>query len=59
MLAHHKSADAKQEVEKFLQANPNFPDNLKNKILAAAWVLRSQEPYVEKTQPKVVKSKKR
>ena len=59
VLAHHKSADAKQEVEKFLQANPNFPDNLKNKILAAAWVLRSQEPYVEKTQPKVVKSKKR
>ena len=59
MLCHHKSNEAKQEVEKFLNANSNFPDNLKNKILAAAFVLMKQDPYVEKAQPKVVKSKKR
>ena len=59
VLCHHKSNEAKQEVEKFLNANSNFPDNLKNKILAAAFVLMKQDPYVEKAQPKVVKSKKR
>ena len=59
VLSHHKSSEARQEVNNFLKANPNFPDNLKNKILAASWVLMSQEPYVEKAQPKVVNSKKR
>jgi aminopeptidase N len=59
VLCHHKSNEAKQEVEKFLNANSNFPDNLKNKILAAAFVLMKQDPYVEKAQPKVVKGKKR
>ena len=46
-------------MEKFLNANSNFPDNLKNKILAAAFVLMKQDPYIEKAKPKVVKSKKR
>ena len=47
LLAHHKSVLAKQAIEKFLSSNPKYPDNLKNKILEAAWVLRNQVPYSE------------
>ena len=57
VLAHHKSVIAKQTVENFLKANPDFPDNLKNNILEAAWTLLTQEPYVEKKKPVVVKTK--
>ena len=57
VLAHHKSVIAKQAVENFLKANPNFPDNLKNNVLEAAWTLLTQEPYVEKEKPVVVKAK--
>ena len=47
LLAHHKSVLAKQAIEKFLSSNPKYPDNLKNKILEAAWALRNQVPYSE------------
>ena len=57
VLAHHKSVIAKQTVENFLKTNPDFPDNLKNNILEAAWTLLTQEPYVEKKKPVVVKTK--
>ena len=57
LLAHHKSVIAKQAVENFLTANPNYPDNLKNNILEAAWPLLTQEPYIEKEKPVVVKAK--
>ena len=48
LLAHHKSALAKQAIEKVLSSNPKYPENLKNKILEAAWELRNQVPYEEK-----------
>ena len=48
LLAHHKSVLAKQAIEKFLSFNPKYPENLKNKILEAAWELRNQVPYEEK-----------
>ena len=54
LLAHHKSVIAKQAVENFLSANPTYPDNLKNNVLEAAWILLKQEPYVEKSKPVVV-----
>ena len=59
LLAHHKSPEARQEVENFLKANPSYPENLKNKILEAAWIMTAQEPYVEKAQPTVVKATKK
>ena len=49
LLAHHKSVLAKQAVERFLASNTTVPENLRNKILEAAWVLRNQAPYVDKT----------
>ena len=57
VLAHHKSVLAKQAVENFLKANPDYPNDLKNNILEAAWTLLKQEPYVEKEKPIVVKAK--
>ena len=58
VLAHHKSVIAKQTVENFLSANPNYPDHLKNYILEAAWTLLKQKPYVEKAKPAIVKKTK-
>jgi aminopeptidase N len=48
VLAHRKSVLARQAIEKFLSSNQNYPGNLKNKILEAAWILRNQVPYPEK-----------
>ena len=49
LIAPHKSAEAKSEVMKFLNANADFPTNLKNYIYESAWVLMNQVPYVDKT----------
>jgi aminopeptidase N len=54
ILAHHKSVIAKQAVENFLASNPDYPNDLKNNILEAAWTLLRQQPYVEKEKPVVV-----
>lgn len=54
LLAHHKSITARQVVERYLKAHPNYPPLLKNKVLEAAWVLMKQEPYIEKTAPKII-----
>ena len=54
LFAHHKTVLAKQAVEKFLASNTKYPDNLRNKILEAAWILMKQKPYVEKQKPVVV-----
>ena len=59
LLGHHKSEAAKMEVENFLKANPDYPENLRNKILEAAWILTAQKPYVEKAKPTIVNAKKR
>ena len=49
LIAPHKSAEAKTEVKKFLDANADFPTNLKNYIYESSWVLMNQIPYVDKT----------
>ena len=49
LIAPHKSAEAKTEVKKFLDANADFPANLKNYIYESSWVLMNQIPYVDKT----------
>ena len=58
LLAHHKDKAAKQAVERFLQEKPNYPANLKNKVLEAAWTLMKQEPYVEKAAPVIITNPK-
>lgn len=49
LIASHKSAEAKMEVQKFLNSSTNFPANLKNYVYESAWVLMNQIPYVDKT----------
>ena len=39
LLRNHKSKEAYQEVQAFLEAHPQYPSLLKNKILQAAWPL--------------------
>lgn len=39
LLAEHKSREARQTVEKFINNNPNYPEHLRRKILEAAWFL--------------------
>ena len=56
LMAHHKGVVAKQEVTKFIAANPDFPDNLRSKILEASWILMKQEPYIEKEKPATKKA---
>ena len=46
LMAGHKSKEAIRIIEQFLTANPNYPDNLKNKVLSASWILMKQVPYV-------------
>jgi aminopeptidase N len=58
VLAHRKNPAAKQAVEKFLATDKKMPENLRNKVLEAAWVLMKQEPYVEKQKPVVVNTAK-
>lgn len=56
VLANHKSSEAKQIVQKFLQDNKDLPENLRGEVLEASWTLLNQVPYVEKPKP-VVTSK--
>ena len=49
LIASHKSAEAKTEVQKFLDSSTGFPANLKNYVYESAWVLMNQIPYVDKT----------
>jgi aminopeptidase N len=58
LLARHQSVPAKQAIEKFLETDKSMPDNLKNKVLEAAWTLRNQQAYVEKAKPVVVNNPK-
>ena len=55
LMVDHKSAEARQIIENFLKANPNYPDNLKNKVLEASWILMKQVPYVEPVASKTTK----
>ena len=58
VLAHRKSPAAKKAVEQFLATDKKMSENLRNKVLEAAWILMKQEPYVEKQKPVVVNSPK-
>ena len=58
VLANHRSAEAKQIVEKFLQDNKDLPDNLRDAVLEASWILTTQKPYVEKPKPAVTSTAK-
>ena len=49
LIAPHKSAEAKTEIQKFLKNSPDFPANLKNYIYESSWILMNQIPYVDKT----------
>lgn len=49
LISSHKSAEAKTEVQKFLNSSAGFPANLKNYVYESAWVLMNQIPYVDKT----------
>ena len=51
LMADHKSKEAAMIIDNFLKANPNYPTNLKNKVLEASWILMKQVPYVEPPKP--------
>ena len=42
LLANHKSSDARQQVQQFLQQHPDYKPQLRNKILEAAWPLMNK-----------------
>ena len=39
LFSGHKSAEARQHVRDFLRQNPDYPDNLRRKILEQSWLL--------------------
>ena len=49
LIAPHKSAEAKIEIQKFLKSSADFPVNLKNYVYESSWVLMNQIPYVDRT----------
>ena len=55
LMAGHKSREAAQIIDSFMKANPNYPANLKNKVLEASWILMKQVPYVEPAKPATTK----
>ena len=57
LMAGHKSREAVQIIDSFMKANPNYPANLKNKVLEASWILMKQVPYVEPAKPATTKKK--
>ena len=60
LIAPHKSAEAKTEVQKFLNESADFPATLKNFVYESAWVLMNQIPYVDKTpKPATTTTKKK
>ena len=60
LIAPHKSAEAKTEVQKFLNESADFPAALKNFVYESAWVLMNQIPYVDKTpKPATTTTKKK
>ena len=55
LLSGHKSKEASWIVENTLKSESGLSENLRNKVLEAAWVLMKQKPYVEKAKPVIVK----
>ncbi len=56
LMADHKSKEAAQIIDNFMKANPNYPGNLKNKVLEASWTLMKQVPYIEPPKPAATKN---
>ena len=54
LLANHRSAEARQMVEQFMQGNNGLNEGLRDAVLEASWILTSQKAYVEKAKPAVV-----
>jgi len=42
LIAPHRSAEAKREIQTFLKTHGNFPSSLKNYIFESSWVLLNQ-----------------
>ncbi len=59
LIAPHRSAEAKTEVQKFLNESADFPATLKNFVYESAWVLMNQIPYVDKTPKPATNTKKK
>ena len=60
LMADHKSKEAALIVENFMKANPNYPENLRNKALEASYILLKQKSYVApKPVSKVATAKKK
>ena len=64
LLQNHKSLEAQQSVEKFLNEHPTYQEHLRHKILAASWLLRNIKPEPPKPatpakKGKVTKSSKK
>lgn len=57
LFAEHKSDEARQIVKRYFQNNPDYPENLKNKVAEATWTLMKQVPYVEKSKSKTISTK--
>jgi aminopeptidase N len=51
LMEDHKSKEAAQIIENYLKSHPDYPANLKNKVLEASWILMKQMPYVEPPKP--------
>jgi aminopeptidase N len=58
LMADHKSKEAAQIIERYLKNNPTYPENLRNKVLEASWILMKQVPYVEPVKPQPAPAKK-
>ena len=57
LMGDHKSKEAAQIVENYLKSHPDYPDNLRNKVLEASWILMKQMPYVAPPKPAAAPTK--
>lgn len=57
LMENHKSKEAAQIIENFMKAHPDYPANLRNKVLEASWILMKQQPYVAPPKPAAAPAK--
>ena len=48
----------KQATQNWLSAKNDAPEELRNKVLEASWLMRNQKPYVERAKPVIVNTPK-
>lgn len=56
LLGSHTSSEARAIVERTLKDHPDYPQNLRNKVMEASWVLLHQVAYIEPPKPQTAKS---